>query len=540
VSDDEKRGLLAWLRRPTGGPQPVSESKPVVAPAQRPLTSEASLRYGDEGEIARGGMGSIRRVFDQNLHRRVAMKVLFPEHRKDPRVLRRFAEEAQIMGQLEHPNIVPVHDYGEEDGTRFFTMLFVNGQTLTKRIAAREDVLSHEELYTFLQVFLKVCDAVAFAHSRGVVHRDLKPDNIMIGNFGEVYLMDWGIAKLLHRNGGERNASNTLAMAAVGNEVSRPVEVRAEGVTPDETGQVVGTFDYMAPEQARAAHSSIDEKTDVFQLGAVLYEILTRQPLYVGSTIADIVRQAQRCEIMRPELIAPEARIPKALSDICMRCLQRDPAQRFPSALALKRELDSFLRTGATFPIRSYASGEHLMRAGEIGDEVFVIERGSLQVYVTDTQGRKRGIATLSKGAVVGEAGVLTGSVRTASVIAVDDVEVRVITRRQLEQELGPHAWLGSLVKGLAQRFSQAQERQNQTADENAGLQIINWVLQYLVMYGHTGPSGRREVSWSHLQGACVAQFQRTPADVEFVLRSTTAFEFDTSRDRVWFSPPTG
>jgi eukaryotic-like serine/threonine-protein kinase len=539
VNDNNKgRGLLSWLRGNTAVDKAESPATPVATPvALKPLTNEVSLRYTDEGELARGGMGSIRRVVDENLNRRVAMKVLFPEHRNNANIVRRFAEEAQIMGQLEHPNIVPVHDYGEDDSTRYFTMLFVHGQTLSKRIEARPTPFTHEDLYPFLQIFLKVCDALAFAHSRGVVHRDLKPDNIMIGNFGEVYLMDWGIAKLLHRSGGEPMPSTTLAMPAIGTEWSAPIEVRTDGSRLDERGQVLGTFDYMAPEQATADHASIDERTDIFLLGGVLYEILTKQPPYIGSTVIDLVKQAQRCEILRPEMVAPEANIPKAIADLCMRCLRKDPQERFSSVLALKQEIDQFLRNGASFPTRAYAAGELLLQEGDLGDELFVVESGTVQVYVTDAQGRRRGIATLGQGAVVGEAGVLTASARTASVVAINDVTVRVITRKQLEQGMGPHAWLGGLVRGLAQRFAQAQQRQTTTADENASLQIINWVLQYLVMYGHTGPSGRREVEWSHLETACVAQFQRPAAEVRFVLLATKAFVIDEARNRVWFTP---
>src|SRR5688572_1387742 len=213
----QKGGLLGWLRggkqaeetgrvpvvRVTGpGPGATGSVPAPVAIDGKKLESDVSRRHVDKGEIARGGMGSIRKVFDTNLQRTVAMKVLFPEHRGDAKIMARFAEEAQILGQLEHPNIVPVHDFGEDtEGVRFFTMYYVRGKTLTEMLQSDTVELGSREAYfRLLNTFLRVCDAVAFAHSRGVIHRDLKPDNIMVGAFGECYLMDWGISKLLGRS----------------------------------------------------------------------------------------------------------------------------------------------------------------------------------------------------------------------------------------------------------------------------------------------------------------------------------------------------
>lgn len=566
MADDKKKGggggLLGWLRGDkradeTGKtpvvklPAATGEHSGMIPIAPGPevgakkLNTDVTVRYNDKGEIARGGMGSIRKVFDDNLQRTVAMKVAFPEHRSDPKIMQRFAEEAQIMGQLEHPNIVPVHDFGEDDGTKFFTMLFVRGKTLTDLLGDNGAVDTREEYFRFLSIFLRVLDAVAFAHSRGVVHRDLKPDNIMVGNFGEVYLMDWGIAKLLHRTGGMAPApggqNKTMVMSAIGKSIEDiiPVRVRREGSAPanDETGQIIGTFFYMAPEQALAETHRIDERTDIFLLGGVLYEILTKQPPYMGSTVVDVVRQAQACQILRPELIAPEAGIPKILADICMKCLQANQDDRYQTVLELKKDVEKFLKGGAGLPTKLFPSGQLLMEEGQPGEEVYIVQKGTVQVYQTDkTSGRRRGLATLGPGAVVGEASVFRASVRSASVVAVDDVQAVVVTRKQLEHELGLNSWIGSLVKALADRFFTMNDRFTKADEQNNSLKVTNWVLQYLVLYGHTGPSGRREVQWSHLLQACISQFQKPENELRAVLTDGKQFTIDDSRNSIWFS----
>jgi CRP-like cAMP-binding protein len=559
MSDDKKRGgggLLGWLRgdkrAEETGRVPVVKLDAVkldqgganpAAAVAKDLKRDVTERYSDKGEVARGGMGSIRKVFDDNLQRTVAMKVCFPEHRNDPKIMSRFVEEAQIMGQLEHPNIVPVHDFADDDGTKFFTMLYVRGKTLTD-LLNEASVDARENYFRFLNIFLRVCDAVAFAHSRGVVHRDLKPDNIMVGNFGEVYLMDWGIAKLLHRTGGgvpqsSNQPAKTTVMQAFGKSLDdiMPVRVRHDGARNDETGQIIGTFFYMSPEQALAELDRIDERTDIFLLGGVLYEILTKQPPYMGSTVVDVVRQAQACQVLRPELIAPEANIPKALADICMKCLQKERDDRYPTVLDLKKEIETFLKGGAGLPTRVFAPGEHLMVEGEPGEEVFILQKGMVQVYQTDKgTGRRRGLATLQAGAVVGEAAVFRSAARTASVVAIDEVTTVVVTRKQLESELGLNTWVGSLVKALADRFFTTNERFTKADEANHMLRVSNWILQYLVLYGHTGPSQRREVQWSHLLQATVAQFQKPEEEIRAILEGLGTFTIDPARDVIWFS----
>jgi serine/threonine-protein kinase len=223
-------------------------------------------------EIGRGGMGAVFKGRDTELGRELAVKVLLDEHHGRPELVRRFLEEAQIAGQLQHPGVAPVYELGRfADNTPFFTMKLVQGHTLAELLRRRAEV--PQELGRFLGIFAQVCQTVAYAHSRGVIHRDLKPSNVMVGAFGEVQVMDWGLAKVL-RPGPAEEAEGS------GEEGGTVIQMTRPGSTAEasRTGTVVGTPSYMAPEQARGEVGAVDERADVFGVGAILCVILTGHP----------------------------------------------------------------------------------------------------------------------------------------------------------------------------------------------------------------------------------------------------------------------
>lgn len=240
------------------------------APATDQLLPDHAGRIALQGELARGGMGAVLRGHDPALRRDVAVKILLPSHAARPDLVRRFVEEAQVAGQLQHPGVVPVYDLGAfADGRPYFAMKLVQGRTLAQLLAERPNPA--HDLSRFLKIFEAVCQAVAFAHSHRIIHRDLKPLNIMVGAFGEVQVMDWGIAKVL---GAANEDVPTGKREAVSTAGSADSSLTAAGST-------LGTLAYMPPEQA--AGEPVDERADVFGLGSVLCEILTGQPPYVGS-----------------------------------------------------------------------------------------------------------------------------------------------------------------------------------------------------------------------------------------------------------------
>ncbi|MFO0880238.1 MAG: tetratricopeptide repeat protein [Gemmataceae bacterium] len=269
-------------------------------------------RYVLLEEIAQGGMGTVYRVHDPDLHRTLALKVLHAEHRGDAEMVRRFLEEARIAGQLQHPGVVPVHEIGRlGDGRPFFTMKLVEGRTLAALLSERP-FLDHD-LSRFLEIFERVAQTMAYAHAQGVLHRDLKPTNIMVGAFGEVQVMDWGLAKFL----GEPPDPNQPV-----------VDSQASTWRPDQTqaGLVVGTPAYMSPEQAVGA--PVDERADVFGLGGMLAEILTGKPPFL------IVLSAAEWLVDRErDLPCLHARLRASVHDqellqLALDCLQENPYQR--------------------------------------------------------------------------------------------------------------------------------------------------------------------------------------------------------------------
>lgn len=269
------------LRDTTPGESP----EPIVRPGEG--GTDPTVRYRIDGEIARGGMGAVLKGRDPDLGRDVALKVLLERYSEDASMVRRFVEEAQIGGQLQHPGIVPIYELGTfADRRPFFSMKLVKGHTWAQMLAARPQPST--DLPRFLPIFEAVCQTMAYAHTRGVIHRDLKPSNVMVGAFGEVQVMDWGLAKVLPRGG-------IVDDAAAGKVHEETVIATARNTDDDDhshAGSIMGTPAYMAPEQARGEIDQVDERADVFALGSILCEILTGRPAFSGRTAGEIQRKA--------------------------------------------------------------------------------------------------------------------------------------------------------------------------------------------------------------------------------------------------------
>jgi serine/threonine-protein kinase len=392
-------------------------------------------RYDDQGELARGGMSSIRSVYDRVMKRRVAMKVY--DRERDPSGLPHFVEEARITGQLDHPNIVPVHDVQSDEGgqpTRF-TMKLVQGETLADILDQSAPAgLQGQDLERMLSVFVKVCDAVSFAHSRGVIHCDLKPSNVLIGSHGQVYVMDWGVALRRDRP------------------VTAPEPIHERPTTPYGSGLLSGTPAYMAPEQAYGRREEIDERTDVFGLGGMLYAALTLSPPYNGGNASADLELAKRGFVRPPESLVRDRPIPPGLRSIVMRALAHDPAQRYPTVEALKLDVEAFLRGGGWFETLRVPRGTVVINEGDAPDAAYILVEGQCELYRV-VFGHKRFMRMLSAGEVFGETSILGSSTRTASIAASTDVTLVRVTREALERELERTGWMRAFIEAVAQRF---------------------------------------------------------------------------------------
>jgi eukaryotic-like serine/threonine-protein kinase len=276
-------------------------------------------RYRLLEHVARGGMGVVYAAHDVTLDRRVALKILdYPVARGE--FARRLMREARVLARLEHPGIVPVHDVGAlPDGRVFYAMKFVEGQRLDKHI---EGVLS---LPDRLRLFLRVCDAVAFAHARGVLHRDLKPANIMVGPFGEVLVMDWGLAKVLPHDSAEPDVTGTKDPEATVFHVSpAPTRHESDGELSTQAtsqGTILGTPGYMSPEQASGEVARVNERSDIFSLGALL-RFLSMPPIATSG---------------------PPWRRDKSLEAICTKATTADPVGRYVSVSELSADVSRYL-----------------------------------------------------------------------------------------------------------------------------------------------------------------------------------------------------
>ena len=325
LQDDDIQRSLAELPDPAG----LTEVETVD------LVRGSTERYRLTRLHASGGIGRVWVAHDKELSRDIALKELRPERAAQVTHRARFLQEARITGQLEHPGIVPVYElaFRQDDQQPFYTMRLVKGRTLSGAADAyhknrREGQVASLELVTLLNAFVSVCNTVAYAHSRGVIHRDLKGQNVVLGDFGEVVVLDWGFPKLVGRLG--EPDFPTVAGDPGGSDES--------GLTMQ--GQMIGTPGYMAPEQASGRLDQIERHTDIYGLGAILYEILTGNPPFMGFHPQEVLLKVQNEQPRRVREIWPD--VPSDLENICLRALAKNPRDRFASASELAQEVQGW------------------------------------------------------------------------------------------------------------------------------------------------------------------------------------------------------
>jgi serine/threonine-protein kinase len=308
-------------------------------------------------------MGAVRLFKDRRIGREVAMKAIHPGHGSRSDLRMRFVREARVQGQLEHPSIVPVYDLSLRPEPAFFTMKRVRGVTLEQvivgvRVGVAER-LARFSRRRLLTAFDSVCLAVDFAHVHGVVHRDLKPANIMLGHFGEVYVLDWGIARV----GAAEDPADGAPQAAG---ASFAIDIVGDGNAKTEVGALMGTLGYMAPEQIRG--ETIDARADVYALGAILFELLALVPLHAGPSATAIVSSTLTGSDARPSVRTPERDVPPELEAICVRATSLAPADRYPSARELHDAVEQFLDGDRDLEVRAKMATGHARAAAEAAD----------------------------------------------------------------------------------------------------------------------------------------------------------------------------
>ncbi|MDC0144352.1 protein kinase [Verrucomicrobia bacterium] len=307
-----------------------------ISAASTPPAAALPDRYDRVRHLAKGGMGEIHLAHDRQLQRHVALKLMTPAVAASASLARRFTQEALVLGRLDHPHIVPIHDLGvDAGGQNYYAMKYVRGTTLKDVLnglrQGQSNVVNRYPLHQLLRIYQKICDAVSYAHAKGIIHRDLKPANIMLGEYGEVFVMDWGLAKIINQD------EELLPQSGQSNE---------DGTR---YGTVMGTPGFMAPEQAEGRLEAINQRTDIYSLGAILYNILTLRAPFAGGG-AEVLEKVKTGQITAPTKLAnepnaavlvhcPERRVPDALAAVAMEALQRDAAKRYPAVEALQRDL---------------------------------------------------------------------------------------------------------------------------------------------------------------------------------------------------------
>lgn len=481
------------------GEHDASETgRPTVRPRDNVTTKKPSSqilraiarseRYDIEGEHARGGMGRILLARDNVIGREVALKELLPVRvpggstphgtEESRGLTERFLREAKVTGQLEHPNIVSVYEIGKnDDGSLYYTMKFVRGQNLEVRLKEieKDDSLDRKEKLAarlkLLDYFVDVCNAIAYAHSKGVIHRDLKPENVMLGEYGETIVLDWGLARV---KGQEDTVAEKLIQTT--RYMSQSVmEGDSEKLTLD--GSIVGTPAYMSPEQARGDLDEIDEQSDVYALGAVLYQVLSGRPPYQGPVAGLIIQQVLHAKPLRLSAVAPDC--PPELEALVERSMAKEKSERLSSARELASEIKAF-RDGRTLTSYSYSARELAWRwvsrykRGVIAGTIFfyMLIAGAVFHYA-QLREEKAAVdeARIFAETAAADADIATDNALHAQREALKEKEraeeaAKAARQEAIERQKALEGWDKTLADAYAQRIRLAMEKN----DENAAM----------------------------------------------------------------------
>jgi len=405
-------------------------------------------RYHPLAPLGEGAVGIVERVFDARLGRIVARKTLREDAAADENALRAFVNEAKVLGHLDHANIIPIFDsFLSEDGRPVYTMREISGTSLARTIRMKMSTgdATPIELDRTLKIVSQLAEALAHAHRRGVIHLDLKPQNIIVLAHDEVVLVDWGSAVFFapDRYAGKLDAHPDLKHLA--------------RVPAEDDSVLIGTPRYMSPEQTEEPRSRLGPASDIFSLGIVFYQMLTGELPFHGESLEELLFHIRETEPFEPRKL--DRGIHRRLSSIVMRMLAKSPEDRYGSFEEVLGDLEEFRSTAAEFPVETFAEGDLIFAEGDPGDAAYVIVSGQVEIW-TESGGERRTLTRNVDGEVFGELALLRDMPRSASATAVTETSVRVIGQASLMSEvekLSP--WVLAILSGVVERFVDRSER---------------------------------------------------------------------------------
>lgn len=415
-------------------------------------------RYLRLDRIGSGGLAHVYSYFDTHLNRVVAVKELKKESCTNPHLLRAFIKEAKLLGYLDHSGIVQIFDtFINRDKQLCYTMKIIEGIKLTNVITYS---LMNKDTYgvsinKLLRNFITMCETLAYVHEKGVLHLDLKPDNIMVGNYGEVVIMDWGNAHLYNKD-------------PYYDFLKRYMDDTELAVFDEEAENLIlGTPNYMSPEQASLQRKHLTAASDVYSAGIILYQILTKKhPFPDIENTKELIKRVRLFNPPPVHTINPG--IPMHLSKICYKMLQKDRANRYKDFREVLKDFNQFRASGESFSTLSFLPYDVIVHEGDTGNFAFKILSGSVEVSKR-TGSNKETLAVLGPGEIVGELSIFTNRPRSATVTAVDNVKILIMDRESVEKEIEKMSpWVGQMIASMSGRFSQMN---NQIIDLKKRLQ---------------------------------------------------------------------
>ncbi len=417
-----------WASRTTLNDFRMTETEQTYYHTQ--VSDSGDEKYHLQDILATGGIGAVFTVVDQILHRSLAMKVLSPELKTDAERVRHFMTEAKITAFLEHPGIIPIHELGLlPDVGIFFTMNRVQGETLhtiLQRLRSEEtEYVNTYTPYRLLRIFQKVCDTLSFAHSNHLLHLDIKPHNILVGKYGEVFLMDWGLAKIIGDPANEDDPVRRAFLEELADALKRKDD------------RIEGSPAFMSPEQARGEFDHLDVRSDIFLLGAALYDMFTLEPPYTGAHVYDVLHNAQQRNLIPPKKRSPARQIPEEICRMILKAMAFHPDDRYQTVEDLSSDIDNLIAgKWGKQDIKTFHAGDMLMREGDIGEEAYVILQGSVVITTKNEHGSVLILRTCEAGDMVGEMALISKEPRSATVQALDETTAAVLTREVIARHL--------------------------------------------------------------------------------------------------------